>query len=421
MRLGNAAGRVLVAQSNRARPSVLIGKDTRVSGYLLEASLEAGFSAAGVDVVLAGPIPTSAVAYLTRTLSLDAGVVISASHNPFHDNGIKFFSASGAKLPDDVESGIEALLDVPMQCRSSESLGKASRLGDAAGRYIEFCKGTVPYGMSFRGLKIIVDCANGAAYHIAGPVFTELGATVEVIANRPDGFNINHNVGATHPEHIQQAVLEKGADIGLALDGDADRLIVVDGQGRIYNGDELLYILAMERLQRGPVPGVVGTLMSNVGLELALKRQGIPFERANVGDRYVHELLIRNGWSLGGEGSGHLLFLDRHTTGDGILSALQVIIAMLRAEKSLSELTSDLQMYPQVLRNVRVTPGYRWQDDTELVRAKADVDARLEGKGRTLVRASGTEPLLRIMAEAASAQEAESAVQTMLDAVNTGG
>ncbi len=422
MRLGNAAGRVLVAQSNRERPAVLIGKDTRVSGYLLEASLEAGFSAAGVDVVLAGPIPTSGVAYLTRTLSLDAGVVISASHNPFYDNGIKFFSAAGTKLPDDVESGIEALLDVPMQCRSSESLGKATRLNDAAGRYIEFCKGTVPYGMSFRGLKIAVDCANGAAYHIAGHVLTELGASVTLTANKPDGFNINHQVGATHPEHIQQVVLETGADIGLALDGDADRLIVVDGNGRIYNGDELLYVLAMERLQSsGAVPGVVGTLMSNVGLELALQRKGINFERANVGDRYVHELLIKHGWALGGESSGHLLFLDRHTTGDGILSGLQILIAMLEAEKSLPELTADLQMYPQVLKNVKTQPGYKWQEDASLVAAKQQVDASLKGKGRTLVRASGTEPLLRIMAEAQTQQEADQAVQTMLEAVKLGG
>jgi phosphoglucosamine mutase len=417
MRLGNAAGRVMIAQSSRDKPKVLIGKDTRVSGYLMEASLEAGFSAAGVDVVLAGPIPTSAVAYLTRALSMDAGVVISASHNPFYDNGIKFFSASGSKLPDDVEQGIETLIEAPLQCRSSESLGKASRLNDAAGRYIEFCKGTVPYGMSFNGLKIVVDCANGAAYHIAGSVLSELGAQVHVVANHPDGFNINHQVGATHPEHLQKIMLEQGADIGFALDGDADRLIVVDASGRIYNGDELLYILAMERLQRGQVAGVVGTLMSNVGLEIALKRHDIAFERAKVGDRYVHEMLVKRGWFLGGESSGHLLFLDRHTTGDGILSALQVLIAMLRAEKSLAELTADLQMYPQVLKNIKVSPGYQWQEDAHLVKAKAQVDALLEGKGRTLIRPSGTEPLLRIMAEAQTQELADQSVQQMLDAV----
>ncbi|MCE2679491.1 MAG: phosphoglucosamine mutase [Burkholderiales bacterium] len=421
MRMGNAAGRVLVAQARRDKPKVLIGKDTRVSGYLLQASLEAGFSAAGVDVMLAGPMPTSAIAYLTRTLSLDAGVVISASHNPFYDNGIKFFSASGTKLPDDVELGIEALIDAPMQCRSSESLGKASRLSDAAGRYIEFCKGTVPYGMSFSGLKVVVDCANGAAYHIAGSVFSELGANVITVANQPDGFNINSGVGATHPEYVRASVLEHKADIGFALDGDADRLIVVDSTGRIFNGDELLYILAMERLQRGSLSGVVGTLMSNVGLELALKARDVAFDRAKVGDRYVHEMLIERGWSLGGEGSGHLLFLDRHTTGDGILSALQILIAMLRSEKNPAELTHDLQMYPQILKNVKVTSGYVWTADERLLAAKKAVDAKLVGKGRTLIRPSGTEPLLRIMVEAHTQELAVACVEELMAAVGVVG
>jgi phosphoglucosamine mutase len=421
MRMGNAAGRVLVAQARRDKPKVLIGKDTRVSGYLLEASLEAGFSAAGVDVMLAGPMPTSAIAYLTRTLSLDAGVVISASHNPFYDNGIKFFSASGTKLPDEVELGIEALIDAPMQCRSSESLGKASRLSDAAGRYIEFCKGTVPYGMSFSGLKVVVDCANGAAYHIAGSVFSELGANVITVANQPDGFNINSGVGATHPEYVRASVLEHKADIGFALDGDADRLIVVDSTGRIFNGDELLYILAMERLQRGSLSGVVGTLMSNVGLELALKARDVAFDRAKVGDRYVHEMLIERGWSLGGEGSGHLLFLDRHTTGDGILSALQILIAMLRAEKNPAELTYDLQMYPQILKNVKVNSGYVWTSDERLLAAKKAVDAKLVGKGRTLIRPSGTEPLLRIMVEAHTQELAVACVDELMAAVGVVG
>ncbi len=419
MRLGNAVGRILNADSKARRPKVLIGKDTRVSGYLLEASLEAGFSAAGVDVVMAGPIPTSAIAYLTQTLSLDAGVVISASHNPFYDNGIKFFSAQGNKLPDEFETKIEALLETPMQCNPSESLGKASRLSDATGRYIEFCKGTVPYGMRFNGLHVAIDCAHGAAYHVAGSVFSELGAQVTVVGNQPDGFNINREVGATYPKHLQQTVLATQADIGFSLDGDADRLILLDNAGRIYNGDELLYILALERLRAGSLPGVVGTLMTNMGLELALKQFGVPFERTKVGDRYVHERLLERGWHLGGESSGHLLMLDRHTTGDGILSALHILIAMLNTQKNLQALTANLSMYPQILKNVKIATDYDWQKDESLQKAYRAVEQRLQGFGRILIRPSGTEPVLRVMVEAQNRKLAQNCMNELINTIKS--
>ncbi|MFZ6725952.1 phosphoglucosamine mutase [Undibacterium sp. MH2W] len=402
MRLGYAAGKVLAQAGSPdvKRPTVLIGKDTRISGYMLEAALEAGFAAAGVDVMLSGPMPTPAVAYLTRALRLSAGVVISASHNPYYDNGIKFFSALGNKLPDEVELAIEAQLDLPMECVSSDHLGKAHRLRDANGRYIEFCKSTFPSELDLRGLKIVVDCAHGAAYDIAPHVFHELGAEVIAIGNTPTGTNINDQVGATEPDTLAIAVRANHADLGIALDGDADRLIMVDKHGKIYNGDQLLYLMVMDRLAIGPVPGVVGTLMTNMAVEIAFKKLGVGFARAKVGDRYVLEQLRERDWMLGGEGSGHLLCLDKHSTGDGIVSALQVLSALRRSGKSLDECFDQLHLFPQVLLNVRVTPGFDWQKNVLLNEEKAKVEAELEGRGRVLIRASGTEPLIRVMVEA---------------------
>jgi phosphoglucosamine mutase len=409
MRLGYAAGKVL-ARGNAAsvRPTVLIGKDTRISGYMLEAALEAGFAAAGVDIMLAGPMPTPAIAYLVRALRLQAGVVISASHNPFQDNGIKFFSEHGTKLPDAVEQEIEEAIDQPMACVSSENLGRASRLRDAQGRYIEFCKSTFPNELDLRGLKIVVDCAHGAAYEIAPHVFHELGAEVIAIGNKPDGFNINAGFGATAPKALSAAVIENKADLGIALDGDADRLIMCDAEGRLYNGDELLYVMVRDRMAVGPVNGAVGTLMTNMALEVAFKELGIGFARAKVGDRYVLEVMQERGWLFGGEGSGHLLALDKHTTGDGIVSALQVLSALKRGNKSLPECCSELQLYPQTLINLKVAPGFDWSKNAELVAEKESVERELGDAGRVLIRASGTEPLIRVMVEAKSAQLAES-------------
>ncbi|HYF57340.1 MAG TPA: phosphoglucosamine mutase [Burkholderiaceae bacterium] len=406
MRLGHAAGRVL-AQRTAGKPAVLIGKDTRISGYLLEAALEAGFSAAGVDVLLSGPLPTPAVAYLTRALRLSAGVVISASHNPFDDNGIKFFSADGNKLPDETELRIEAALDEPMGCVRSEQLGRAKRIDDAAGRYIEFCKSTFPANLDLKGLKLVVDCAHGAAYHTAPHVFHELGADVVEIGTAPTGLNINAGVGATHPESLRAAVLEHRADLGIALDGDADRLLMCDADGRLFNGDELLYAIVAERARRGPVAGAVGTLMSNIGLEQAFARLGIGFERAKVGDRYVLETMQQRGWLYGGESSGHLLCLDCHTTGDGTISALQVLGAIRRDGRTLAEMTRELTMFPQTLINVRVDRGFDWQRHAGLRAEREAVERELGGDGRILIRASGTEPLLRVMVEAASEEAAE--------------
>lgn len=414
MRLGYAAGRVLV-KGGAAKPVVLIGKDTRISGYMLEAALEAGFSAAGVDVMLAGPMPTPAIAYLTRALRLSAGVVISASHNPFQDNGIKFFSDTGSKLPDSVESDIEALLDDPIVCVASEKLGKAKRLDDARGRYIEFCKSTFPNELDLRGLKIVVDCAHGAAYHIAPDVFHELGAEVIPIGNQPNGLNINDGFGATAPEALSAAVKAHRADLGIALDGDADRLLMVDADGRIYNGDELLYIMVKDRLSVGPVLGAVGTLMTNMAVEVALKRLGVGFARAKVGDRYVLEVLQEKGWQLGGEGSGHLLFLDKHTTGDGIVSALQVLSALKRSGNTLAQCTADMQLFPQTLVNVKVAKGYDWQSNTKLMSEKAAVEAELGDSGRVLIRPSGTEPLIRVMVEAEKAKLADAMANRIAD------
>jgi phosphoglucosamine mutase len=408
MRLGYAAGKVLAqTKASTGRPVVLIGKDTRISGYMLEAALEAGFAAAGVDVMLGGPLPTPAVAYLTRALRLSAGVVISASHNPFHDNGIKFFSAQGNKLPDEVEIAIEAALEEPMGCVSSEKLGRAKRLEDARGRYIEFCKSTFPNELDLRGLKLVVDCAHGAAYHIAPDVFHELGAEVVAIGNQPNGMNINDKHGATAPQNLAKAVREHEADIGIALDGDADRLLMVDNLGRVYNGDELLYIMVKDRMATGQIHGVVGTLMTNMALEVAFKRMGVGFARAKVGDRYVLEVLQEKGWQIGGEGSGHLLFLDKHTTGDGIVSALQVLSALKRCGNSLAACTADIDMYPQSLINVKVQPGFDWQKDEGILLEKERVESELGDEGRVLIRPSGTEPLIRVMVEAKHAEAAE--------------
>lgn len=415
LRLGQAAGTVLARHESGVRPKVLIGKDTRVSGYLIESCLEAGFISVGVDVVMVGPMPTAGIAYLARALNMSAGVVISASHNPYPDNGIKFFSGSGTKLPDSWEMEIEAQLDLPSPCKPSDQLGKAKRLDDASGRYIEFCKGTFPRDRDLRGLRLVVDCANGAAYQIAPAVFRELGADVVVLANQPDGLNINRGVGATHPEVVAKAVIENRADYGIALDGDADRLICVDHTGRIFNGDELLYALVMERLVSGqPVNGVVGTLMTNLGLELALKHLDIPFQRAKVGDRYVFEKLKENGWSLGGESSGHLLVLDRHSTGDGIVSALQVLRAVRGLNKPLAEILEPVKMMPQVLKNARLPAGYDWQKDDNLQAACKQVEQDLGDTGRLLIRPSGTEPVLRVMVEASDESVANAMVDRLL-------
>jgi phosphoglucosamine mutase len=413
LRLGYAAGRVLASQSGQSgrrgeRPAVVIGKDTRVSGYMLEAALEAGFAAAGVDVMLVGPMPTPAVAYLARVLRASAGVVISASHNPYHDNGIKFFSGKGQKLPDAVELEIESAIDQPIGCADSNALGKARRIDDAEGRYIEFCKSTFPSDLDLRGLKLVVDCAHGAAYHIAPRLLEELGAEVIAIGVRPDGFNINAHAGATHPEALVTAVMAHQADLGIALDGDADRLIMADAHGRIYDGDELLYLIVKERHARGAVQGVAGTLMTNLAFEQAMAQLGIGFARAKVGDRYVLELLHQNGWLYGGENSGHILCLDCHSTGDGLISALQVLTALRKSGKSLAEAGSGLTLYPQVLKNVRLTDRSAWQVNEALQAAVKQAETALAGRGRVLLRPSGTEPLLRVMVEGQDAALVES-------------
>ncbi len=414
LRLGYAAGRVLAREfSSRGRPTVLIGKDTRISGYMLESALEAGFSSAGIDVLLAGPVPTPAVAYLTRTWRLVAGIVISASHNPYEDNGIKFFSPQGTKLPDTMEADIEAALDEPLGCVSSDKLGRARRIDDAAGRYIEFCKSTFPSDLDLLGMRLVVDAAHGAAYHIAPHVFRELGAEVHAIGCQPDGFNINKDVGALHPEGLVEEVRRKGADMGIALDGDADRIQMVDAEGRVYNGDELLYAVVRERMHRGPVAGVVGTLMTNYGLEARLNVLGIPFERADVGDRYVLEQLKQRGWLYGGESSGHLLCLDSHTTGDGIIAGLQVLAALRRTGSTLSGWIDDLRMYPQKMINVPLPVGVDWSTHPGLRAARDRVEAILAGRGRVLIRASGTEPKLRLMVEAEDESLASQCVEQL--------
>lgn len=415
LRLGYAAGQVLAAQyEGTGRPTVVIGKDTRISGYMLESALEAGLSAAGIDVLLAGPVPTPAVAYLTRTLRLTAGIVISASHNPYYDNGIKFFSAQGTKLPDEIELKIEQAIDQPMHWVKSESLGRARRLADSAGRYIEFCKSAFPNDLNLNGLKIVVDAAHGAAYNIAPHVFRELGAEVVAVGVQPDGFNINQEVGATYPEKLAEEVRKHGADLGIALDGDADRLQMVDSQGRIYNGDELLYLIIADHLQTRPVKGVVGTLMTNLGFEKKMQELGVEFARAKVGDRYVLELMQQNGWVFGGESSGHLLCLDWHTTGDGIIAALQVLTALCHSGKSLPELMEGLKMYPQIMVNVPLQAGQDWKNHAGLQQATREVEQMLGDRGRVLIRASGTEPKLRLMVEAEQADLAQAGIDTLL-------
>ncbi len=416
LRLGHAVGRVM--RRAEARPTVLIGKDTRISGYMIESALEAGFASAGVDVLLTGPLPTPGVAYLTRALRLDLGVVISASHNPFADNGIKFFSARGEKLSDDWQREVEAALAEAPQWVSSERLGKARRLDDARGRYIEFCKGSFGSELSLKGLKIVVDAAHGAAYQVAPDVFHELGADVVAIGCAPDGANINAGFGATAPEALVRTVRETGADYGVALDGDADRLQLVDATGRLYNGDELLYVMVGDRLDQGhAVPGAVGTLMTNLGVEHALKERGVALVRAKVGDRYVLEELNARGWLLGGEGSGHLLALDKHTTGDGIVSALQVFNAISRSGRSLPELLAGVTLYPQTLINVRLSAGADWKGNPRLAAEQVRVLAELGERGRLLIRPSGTEPVVRVMVEASDAALAQACARRMADAL----
>jgi phosphoglucosamine mutase len=415
MRLGYAAGKVLAGQE--PHPAVLIGKDTRISGYMVESALEAGFSAAGVDVHMTGPVPTPAVAYLTRALRLTAGVVISASHNPYQDNGIKFFSGDGFKLPDYIEAAIEAEVDHPMGCNAAAKLGRVRRREDAGSRYIEFCKSTFPNELDLKGLKIVVDCAHGAAWAIAPSVFHELGADVVAIGVKPDGTNINDGYGATAPGNMVAEVKKHGAHLGIALDGDADRVLMVDGAGRLYEGDELLYAVAKHRTGREKVAGVAGTLMTNLAFENAMKRMGIAFARAKVGDRYVLELLREKGWQLGGENSGHLICLDKHTTGDGIVSALQVLAAMRESGRTLAQLTADLVMYPQVLLNVEVPRGFDWKAHPMIVSAREDAEKALNGRGRVLLRPSGTEPVLRVMVEGEPREAIESAAGAIAEAV----
>ncbi len=420
LKLGWAAGRTL-ASGNAARgerPAVLIGKDTRISGYLLEAALEAGLAAAGVDVYLCGPLPTPAIAYLTRALRLSAGIVISASHNPFEDNGIKFFSERGAKLPDDVELAIESAMDAPLACAPPADLGKAFRVGDAAGRYIEFCKSTFPNELDLRGRKIVVDCAHGAAYHVAPPVFHELGADVIAVGDAPNGTNINAGVGATHPEHLAAQVRAHGADLGIALDGDGDRLLMADGEGRLYDGDQLLYVIARDYQRRGALAGgVVGTLMSNLGFEQALAKSQISLVRARVGDRYVLEQLMERGWQLGGENSGHLICRDKHTTGDAIVAALAVLRALIEQKTTLAEAAAAVALFPQRLINVPVRRGWDWRGSAAVKRAERAAVAELGDAGRVLLRPSGTEPVLRVMVEARERSMADGHAEALAHAI----
>ena len=414
LKLGWAAGKVLAA---RGGSKILIGKDTRISGYMFESALEAGISAAGVDVRLLGPLPTPGIAYLTRTLSAQAGIVISASHNAYTDNGIKFFGADGRKLSDDIELEIERLLDEEMSVVATDQLGKVRRIDDARGRYIEFCKSSVP-GLNLNGMKIVVDTANGAAYHIAPDVFEELGAEVVALANTPDGFNINRDCGSTHPEKLQQRVLEEKADLGVALDGDADRLIMVDHSGNLVDGDQLLFVVARDRKESGAeLPGVVGTLMSNFGLELALQALDIEFVRAKVGDRYVMEQLDQRGWLIGGESSGHLVCLDRTSTGDGTVSALQVLAALSRRDQSLAEAVADVALLPQTMINVRGPNRDGFMDKPEVKTAMAEAEKALAGNGRILLRPSGTEPLVRVMIEGKDPDKVAALCRELADVV----
>ena len=415
LKLGWAAGKVLASQGSR---TVLIGKDTRISGYMLESALEAGLAAAGLTAAFTGPMPTPAVAYLTRTFRLEAGIVISASHNPYYDNGIKFFSSQGTKLPDHIEEAIEAMLDQPMDCVESAELGKARRINDAAGRYIEFCKSTFPAHLGLDGYKIVVDCANGATYHIAPNVLRELGAEVIEIGATPNGININEKCGATDVKALQEKVLETQADVGLAYDGDGDRIMMVDHLGNKVDGDQILFIIAREALRSGQLKGgVVGTLMSNMSLEIALKMLGVPFVRANVGDRYVLEKMVEHGWTLGGENSGHIIIADKNTTGDGIIASLAVLSAMVQHRLSLNELASAVKLFPQVLINVRFAGGANPLESEAVKAVAADVEKRLEGKGRILLRKSGTEPLIRVMVECEDGALAKQCAEEIAEAV----
>ena len=415
LKLGWAAGKVLASQGSKM---VLIGKDTRISGYMLESALEAGLAAAGLSAAFTGPMPTPAIAYLTRTFRAEAGIVISASHNPYYDNGIKFFSAKGTKLPDEIEEAIEAMLEQPMDCVESAELGKASRINDAAGRYIEFCKGTFPAHLGLEGYKIVVDCANGATYHIAPNVLRELGAEVIEIGTDPNGLNINEKCGATDVAALQAKVVETKADVGLAYDGDGDRIMMVDHLGNKVDGDQILFIIAREALRSGQLKGgVVGTLMSNMSLEIALKMLGVPFLRANVGDRYVLEKMVENDWTLGGENSGHIIIADKNTTGDGIVASLAVLAAMAQHKLSLNELASAVKLFPQVLINVRFAGGENPLESDAVKSVAADVEKRLEGKGRILLRKSGTEPLIRVMVECQDAALAQQCAEEIAEAV----
>lgn len=415
LKLGWAAGKVLASQGSKM---VLIGKDTRISGYMLESALEAGLAAAGLSAAFTGPMPTPAIAYLTRTFRAEAGIVISASHNPYYDNGIKFFSAKGTKLPDEIEEAIEAMLEQPMDCVESAELGKASRINDAAGRYIEFCKGTFPAHLGLEGYKIVVDCANGATYHIAPNVLRELGAEVIEMGTDPNGLNINEKCGATDVTALQAKVVETKADVGLAYDGDGDRIMMVDHLGNKVDGDQILFIIAREALRSGQLKGgVVGTLMSNMSLEIALKMLGVPFLRANVGDRYVLEKMVENDWTLGGENSGHIIIADKNTTGDGIVASLAVLAAMAQHKLSLNELASAVKLFPQVLINVRFAGGENPLESDAVKSVAAEVEKRLEGKGRILLRKSGTEPLIRVMVECQDASLAQQCAEEIAEAV----
>lgn len=414
LKLGYAVGKVLCTEGG----TVVIGKDARISGYMFESVLEAGLTAAGVNVVLLGVMPTPGIAYLTRTLHADAGIVISASHNPYYDNGIKFFSAEGTKLPDKIEKAIEGMLDETMACNDSSHLGKAVRMSDADGRYIEFCKHTIPSGMNLSSLKIVVDCANGATYDVAPKIFKELRADVIAIGNEPNGININTDCGSTSPAQLQQAVKTHQADVGIALDGDGDRLIMVDRHGNIADGDELLYAIAMAAKENGSLNGgVVGTLMTNLGLEHAFEREGIPFVRANVGDRYVMEQLIANDWNLGGESSGHLICLNKNTTGDGCMAALQVLAAMVSQNKQLHELVADMSKYPQTMINVRLKEKLDLDSCEPVKKAVLLAEKELAETGRVLLRASGTEPVIRVMVEGKDAAQVEKIANRIADEV----
>ncbi|GAA0470335.1 MULTISPECIES: phosphoglucosamine mutase [Tatumella] len=418
LKLGWAAGKVLARHGSK---QIIIGKDTRISGYMLESALEAGLAAAGLSAAFTGPMPTPAIAYLTRTFRAEAGIVISASHNPFYDNGIKFFSTEGTKLPDDVETAIEREMEKTITCVPSAELGRASRIVDAAGRYIEFCKGTFPSELSLNGMKIVVDCANGATYHIAPNVLRELGAEVITIAAQPDGMNINKECGATDLRLLQQRVLAEQAHLGIAYDGDGDRIMMVDHEGNKVDGDQILYIIAREKLRQGNLRGgVVGTLMSNMGLELALKQLGIPFARAKVGDRYVLEKLQEKGWQLGAENSGHVILLDKTTTGDGIVAGLQVLTAMVRNHMTLHDLCSGMKLLPQILVNVRFSGETDPLSGNAVTLATAEAEAALAGRGRVLLRKSGTEPLIRVMVEGEDQQQVTALANKIADAVKAG-